>query len=630
MAVYSVNNSNNRFTLRLTLTEGDYSIADNSSPVSYKLELIANTSYNFSQYAIGSSITLGGINVHYQERTTTKQYSIADYGTLLLASGSKTFTHNADGSLELSVAFSIDMKSMDYTPGALSGSGKMVLATIPRYAKFTEHKINGYNETSVTIQWNADVVCDNVQYSLNGGAWQGASFPTYTVSGLTHGTSYTIKTRVRRQDSQLWTESDALSFRTYYYPHCLSSPDFTIGDNLTLDLYNPLGRSITVKGYEKTSKKQIFLGSTTGTKLIGFNDSGSVNNQYAAIPNSQSGQYFVVVSCESASITRDNGNTFKIRGTEKPTINNFDYIDGNNTVVDITCNNKHIVQNQSHLTAQFNDATANYGASRIDKYILQVNGVTKEVTSSGNHNMGTVDSANNVTLTLTAIDSRGLSASKSITVTMLEHINPKATVLLQRLNNYEDETHLTVDGSISSVNGKNTMTIQYRYKLAGGSYGEFEPINDNTEHILSLDKNNAYIFNIVVTDAFGSQYDEEYSLDKGIFPFFIDTEKNSVGVNCFPKGEKTFEVSGYEFLANAMCWHGSADTDANKMFTQGVWIVPEQASSNYPTTNGNGLLIVFAHPSSIRYQLFIFYDGSAWGRMCWYGNWWGWKPLNNA
>ena len=121
---------------------------------------------------------------------------------------------------------------------------------------------------------------------------------------------------------------------------------------------------------------------------------------------------------------------------------------------------------------------------------------------------------------------------------------------LQRLNNYEDETYLTIDGSVSSVNSKNTMTIKYRYKLSGGSYGSFVTIGDRAKQTLSLDKNNVYIFNVVITDAFGSKYDKEYELGKGVFPLFIDTVKNSVGINKFPAYDKSLEANGLMVLGN--------------------------------------------------------------------------------
>ena len=53
-----------------------------------------------------------------------------------------------------------------------------------------------------------------------------------------------------------------------------------------------------------------------------------------------------------------------------------------------------------------------------------------------------------------------------------------------------------------------------------------------------------YIFNVVVTDAFGSTFSADYTLEKGVFPLFIDTEKNSVGINGFPTGELNMYVNG--------------------------------------------------------------------------------------
>jgi hypothetical protein len=71
-------------------------------------------------------------------------------------------------------------------------------------------------------------------------------------------------------------------------------------------------------------------------------------------------------------------------------------------------------------------------------------------------------------------------------------------------------------------------------------------INDRQKYPLSLSKNDAYIFEIVVTDALGSTFTKEYVLNKGMFPLFIDTQKNSVGINCFPANENSLEVNGLD------------------------------------------------------------------------------------
>jgi hypothetical protein len=287
--------------------------------------------------------------------------------------------------------------------------------------------------------------------------------------------------------------------------------------------------------------------------LVGFNDSNSVNEQYASIPNSQDSEYKVVVVYNDTPMTREAKNVYKIRGTEKPTIFRFDYIDENAATVAITGNNKHIVQNKSMLAARFWEATANYGAGGIAQYYVECNGKKVNGDKSGSYSLGTIDSEKDVDLTLTAVDSRGLSASKTIKVTMLEHSTPTATVTLKRLNNYEDTTYLTVDASISSVNGKNTMTIQYRDKLAGGGYGAFAVIGNKEQQTLTRDKNNVYVFEVFVTDAFGSQFVKEYTLGKGVFPLFIDVVKNSVGINCFPAEINSLELNGFNLFNVYKC-----------------------------------------------------------------------------
>ena len=230
--------------------------------------------------------------------------------------------------------------------------------------------------------------------------------------------------------------------------------------------------------------------------------------------------------------------------------NNISYTDTNTTVTNITKNNQHIVQNKSNLVVNYTQATGTKGAT-ISKYKFVLNGVTKESTSAGGSvNFGTVNSANNLNLSVTVTDSRGYETTVSKTITMLEYYDPTAIVTLKRLNNYENETYLTVDGTVASVNSKNSMTIKYRYKESGGSYNSFTTIQDNIKNTLSLDKNKSFIFNIVITDSFAGTFNQEFSLGKGVFPLFIDTVKNSVGINCFPKNEKSFEIEG-NFILNA-------------------------------------------------------------------------------
>lgn len=229
-----------------------------------------------------------------------------------------------------------------------------------------------------------------------------------------------------------------------------------------------------------------------------------------------------------------------VNGNPTFTASQISYAD-TSSVANITGNPQHIVQNQSNLKVTIESATAKKEAS-ISKYDITVNGVTKTITTSGTVDFGKVNSSANTTVSVKVTDSRGNTVTASKNITMLAWSLPIFTASLERLNNYEDETYLTVDASVSSVNNKNTMSISYRYKESGGDYGDAVPIENKTQYTISCDKNKSYIFSITVGDVFDSTT-LEFALSKGKFPLFIDTQKNAVGINDFPAEGEALRVA---------------------------------------------------------------------------------------
>ena len=218
------------------------------------------------------------------------------------------------------------------------------------------------------------------------------------------------------------------------------------------------------------------------------------------------------------------------------------YADTNTTVVGITGNDQHIVQNKSSLTVYLESASGNKGAS-ISKYEVTVNGVKKTATAKGSIPFGAVNTSQNTTITVVVTDSRGNTTTVSKTVTILAYSTPAYAVTLERLNNYEDETYLTVDASIASVNGKNTLAITYKKKQSGGSYGSATTLSNRAQHITNCNKDYSHVFSVTVSDKFET-VTREYTLPKGKFPLFINTEKNAVGVNEFPGDGEALRVAG--------------------------------------------------------------------------------------
>ena len=533
-----------------------YSIANNTSNITVKVRVQRIDGY--SGTTAHNLVTKPTVTLKVGGKTKTATISYIDTrdgAVCTFATWTGDVSHNADGTLSLSLSCSWSLVGVT-TLASGSISGTAGLDTIPRYATSVQ-SLDSKTETTIKMNWSSDNTVDYIWYSKdNGSTWTGIDVTdgksgSYTISGLSAYTEYKVKTRVRRKESQLTTDSSALTVTTYNYPYCTTAPSFTIGNAVALEFYNPLSRTLTwqVLGADGSNIAQ---GTTTGTSYKGINDDGSVANLYKSIPNAKSGTYSVKITYGN-SVKTTTGGTYSVKGTEIPTIGSITYADTNTTVTAITGNNQHIVQNQSNLKVTFASATAKNSAT-IKSHTFVLNGVTKTSTSaSGSVDFGKVNSSNNLTLTVTVTDSRGLTATTTKTITMLAHTTPSAVVTLERLNNYEDETHLTVDGSVSSVNGKNTMTIQYRYKVSGGTYGDFVTIEDNKNNTLNLSKNNVYIFNVVVTDVFGAKFEGDYVLNKGVLPLFIDIKKNSVGVNCFPSNSDSLEVDGLVSANSLKC-----------------------------------------------------------------------------
>lgn len=416
--------------------------------------------------------------------------------------------------------------------------------------------LSSKTETTITIAWSSGSVCDYLWYSTNNGSsWTGVDVTdgtsgTYTISGLSANTAYNIKTRLRRKDSQYTRDSSALAVTTYDYPHATSMPNFTIGNQFTITVYNPLGRSFTLTTIGADNSELTTSSSYTGTSVTGFSAPVYLSFWYASIPNAKSGTYKVRINYGSIQRT-NNGGTYSINTSAcTPSIGALSYIDTNSTTTAVTTDNTKIVQNLSVVRYTASSLSVKNSAT-ISSVKIAVNGQSYNLTVSGSSATGgnaSIDSASNVTATATITDSRGLTATKTVTVQMLAWSLPSALISLRRQSNYYTESYLKCDAIYSSVNGKNTIAITYTGSAVPQT-GKTTPasvsgsLSDNVQITLQLDNEFDWQFTIVLTDAFGTKtfYTQ---LSRGTPIMFWDDRLNSVGVGKFPSHQNAFEVAG--------------------------------------------------------------------------------------
>ena len=224
--------------LKLVCTQTPNDSTENSSTINWTLSVEGGGD---AYYSTGpTKVIINGNTVYSKERVGwSKGVFPAKKGSV---SGSLVVSHNNNGTKKINV----ELSTAIYTSTGSKYSDTWELDSIPRHANFTKCNISNITENTVTVNWDADSTCDAVAYSINDGDWEYPTMAkTFVVDGLTANTDYKIKVAIRREESQLWAYSKDFSFTTYDYPYCTDSPNFTIGDPVTLKVYNPLGREFT-------------------------------------------------------------------------------------------------------------------------------------------------------------------------------------------------------------------------------------------------------------------------------------------------------------------------------------------------------------------------------------------------
>lgn len=230
-----------------------------------------------------------------------------------------------------------------------------------------------------------------------------------------------------------------------------------------------------------------------------------------------------------------------------PELGEVSYEDTNAATVAVTGDKSRIVQNHSIMTVTIPTATAKKGAT-IASYAIAFGGVTKKVQKAGAVSLGAVDVSYSQAMTVTATDSRGFTASKSVQVTVDDYSAPTAVIDLHRLNNFEPTTYITANARYSYLNGKNAVTISAKFKkVSETDYGTPIALADSVQSTVTCDRDSAYDFVVTIADKLETT-GYNLTLGKGIPSFFIDTKKSSVGVNCLPTQENAFQLGDSAWL----------------------------------------------------------------------------------
>jgi hypothetical protein len=276
------------------------------------------------------------------------------------------------------------------------------------------------------------------------------------------------------------------------------------------------------------------LSGTIATKTSSTNISWTIPTTfYGQIPNSKSGTG--TITCQTyngSTLIGSKSTSFTATVNEsasKPTLSP--------TVSDSNTTTTALTGDSSKFIKYYSNASVATGAKARNSATLKSQKITcgaKSITSAS----GTINAVESGSFTFSATDSRGYTTTQTVNKTLIEYIKLTCSMeagapttagvaTLKISGNY-------FNGSFGKV--ANTLTVQYRYKAQGGSYGSWIGVTatksgntyNATATISGLDYKTTYVFQARAVDKLATISTDEQA--RRTTPIF-DWSKDDFNVN---------------------------------------------------------------------------------------------------
>ena len=481
----SVVNSYNPY-VTLTVTESATSATANTSTLTYSLVIYRPSSISSS----ASKAWSFSINGTSYSGTTT----IGGSGTKTITSGTQTVSHSSDGtktiSLSLSFTFAITWSSTYM--GTYSTSGTMTLTSLDRTAPTITISSSSSTNSTITIAATSNVSCNTWQYSTNGGS----SYTTFnsgsatsvskTITGLSANTTYAVRIRAYKVSNNVSAYA-AKSITTLGASSITSASALTLSDDGTscsvtftpysTDYYFTL--TFTIGSYSVTTDR--FCPASTSAYT--FTDYAFTTDEWAPYITSAAS-----ASCTATLTTYADSSTTTAMGTGTktftvtvpsdlvPVINSVAFTEAAEDFP--TAFTGTFVQSFTQLLIEA-DAESVYSAT-IASITATVESTDYDVTDGGT--TGTLAASGTHTISVTATDSRGRTATEDYEIEVAAYFTP---TLYLTYTTMSETLALTASGGVASVEGLNARTVTFTAVAAADesqSYtAEFDLENDGTD-----------------------------------------------------------------------------------------------------------------------------------------------------
>lgn len=291
------------------------------------------------------------------------------------------------------------------------------------------------------------------------------------------------------------------------YASIVSASNFTDESNPLITYSNPAGNAVTslqacisLNGSSATTAYKDV--PRTGTKYTYPLTDSERNTLRAATPNSNTLKVYVLLKTVIGNGSEVVSTTATMNIVNADPVVSPTVVDTNAATIALTGNSAILVALHSSAKVTINASAKKYATIKSQK----VEHGTATLTGNG-----TLAVTNNP-IKFTAVDSRGNQTTQNAANTIVPYINPTCVIgndLPETDGSYKlAVTGLFYNGSIGKT--ANTLTVQYRYKAAGGSYGDwvtFENVSKSgnsytaTANLGGLDYQTVYTFQVKVMDA---------------------------------------------------------------------------------------------------------------------------------
>lgn len=214
------------------------------------------------------------------------------------------------------------------------------------------------------------------------------------------------------------------------------------------------------------------------------------------------------------------------------------------------------VQGISTASCTINGAGGSYG-SWITSYRISTSAGHNIYSSSGT--TGTINSSGNVTVTGTVTDSRGRTASKSVTINLKAYSAPRFNSYnITRSSSTPTNVTVAASGSVSSLlNGstqKNTLSYVIKYKQStASSWSSVTAVSggtsfNNSKVLSNISSTKSYNFQLVLTDYFNSV---TIPLSLSTSPTLADFKQAGVGIGKYHE-RGVLDVGGTAYISGGL------------------------------------------------------------------------------